>query len=161
MSVVLVWAVFQSPGIDYRMVAAGALLPLVEVVADRIVILHTLLGPILAMTIVMFATVGRRLVRRRWLGVPIGLFLHLALDGSFSNADSFWWPFLGFDLEGQAPPELGRGLGLLLLMEAAGLVAIRWFVGRFGLLVPANRRGFLRTGHLPREAAGERPEPTC
>ncbi len=161
LSIIAVWAVFQSPGVDYRMVALGAVLPLIEVVFDRIMILHTLLGAILALTIVMFATVGRRLVRRRWLGLPIGLLLHLVLDGTFSDANLFWWPFLGLGLEGAGPPELDRGWGLLLGMEVVGLAALWWFAARFELLTARNRAGSLRTGQLPRETVGDRPEPTC
>ncbi|MCP5026609.1 MAG: hypothetical protein GY929_10025 [Actinomycetia bacterium] len=152
---------FQSPGVDYRMVALGAVLPLAEVLAGRVLILHTLAGAIVTLTVVMFSTVGRRLVRRRWLGLPIGLLVHLVLDGSFSDPSTFWWPLRGFDLAGQGPPELDRGLGLLLLMEAVGGAVIWWFTTRFELLAPEHRARFLRTGQLPRETVGDRPEPTC
>ena len=41
------------------------------------------------------ATRGRRLARRQWLGLPIGMYLHLVLDLSWTRSQTFWWPFLG------------------------------------------------------------------
>ena len=148
LSVALVWIVFQSPALDVRFVAAGSLLPLLDAVTGGAWILHTLVGCVAVLAGVMLATRRRRLVRRRWLGLPIGLFLHLVLDGVWANADLFWWPFLGGDPFAAPVPELDRPLGVVLVMEAAGAVALWWIWRAFGLADPDRRRQLLATGRL-------------
>ncbi len=149
-AVAIVWLVFRSPMADHRMVAVGALLPLVEALTGGPKVLHTLLGAVVALGVVMGLTRGRRLVRRRWLGVPIGLFLHLVLDGTFTRSELFWWPFLGLDLPTGGLLELGRPLPVILLLEALGAVACWWCYRAFGLDDPARREVFLRTGQIDR-----------
>jgi hypothetical protein len=149
-SVAIVWLVFRSPALDYRVVAAGALLPLLEAATGGPRVLHTLLGAVVALALVMVATRGRRLVRRRWLGLPIGLFLHLALDGAFTRAELFWWPFLGWSLGGGGLPELDRPLVVVVLLEVAGAAALWWCAQAFGLDDPARRQVMLRTGQVDR-----------
>jgi membrane-bound metal-dependent hydrolase YbcI (DUF457 family) len=149
MGIVVTWAVFQSPAIDYRMVALGAVLPVVEVPFGAGP-LHTLLGPTAVLTAVMLATRGRRLVRRRWLGLPIGMYLHLVLDLGWTRTETFWWPFLGRSFSPGAAPEVGRGwVGFAL--EAVGVAVGVWAYRRFGLDDPGRRSRFLRTGQLDRE----------
>ena len=143
----LVAEVFKSPMLDYRLVTVGALLPLLEVVAGRVVVLHTLLAPVVVLAVVMGATVGRRLLRRRLLGLPIGLFLHLVLDGTWASATLFWWPLFGWSLEGVELPEAGSP-GLRLLLEVAGLAIGAFAWRRYGLDDPVARRRLFRTGHL-------------
>lgn len=150
LSLAVVWSVFRSPALDYRMVALGSVLPLVEVVAGRPFVLHTLVGAVGALVIVMLATRRRRLARRRWLGLPIGLFLHLALDGVWSDRRLFWWPFGGWSLQGGAP-ESSRPLGLIILMELAGAGALVWWWRRWSLNDRSRRSEFLRTGRLGRD----------
>lgn len=143
----LVAEIFKSPMVDYRLVALGALLPLLEVVAGRAFVLHTLLAPVLALTVVMAATVGRRLVRRRLLGIPIGLFVHLVLDGTWASAQLFWWPLFGSSLgEVDLPESASPGLRLLLEVVGIAIAAVAW--RRYGLADPAARNRLLRTGHL-------------
>lgn len=149
-AVAIVWMVFRSPMADHRMVAVGALLPLVEALTGGPRVLHTLLGAVGALGLVMAVTRGRRLVRRRWLGIPIGLFLHLVLDGAFTRAELFWWPFLGLDLGGGGLPELDRPLVVILLLEALGAAACWWCYQAFGLSDPARRTRFWRTGQIDR-----------
>src|SRR5262245_28306586 len=108
-SFVIVWAVFRSPALDYRLVMLGAVLPVGEAAIGGPWLLHTLVGGVALLAIVMLATRGRRLVRRRWIGLPIGVLLHLALDGTFMRADLFWWPFLGEALGSDGVPEWERG----------------------------------------------------
>ena len=74
--------VFDSPAVDYRFVAAGGVLPLLEAITGRPYILHTLLGSVALMTLVMAVTVGRRILRRRLLGIPIGTFVFLVASTS-------------------------------------------------------------------------------
>jgi hypothetical protein len=153
LSLVLVTIVFSSPALDYRVVMLGSVLPLVDGVSGGAWVLHTLLGSVLALALVMVATRGRRLVRRRWLGIPIGMFVHLVLDGVWASTHLFWWPAFGAGFEGESLPETTRG-GLVVVMELVGLAVLVWGARRFGLFDPASRRRFLQTGQLPREAVG-------
>lgn len=147
-SVAIVWVIFRSPAIDYRVVALGAVLGLVEIPWGTGP-LNTLLGSAVALTVVMLATMGRRLVRRRWLGIPIGMFLHLVLNGSWANERVFWWPLGGWSFPDVRSPVLERGI-VSVLMELGGLLVALWLWNEFGLDDP-NRRSLLwRTGQLDR-----------
>ena len=130
-SLVAVWAVFRSPALDHRLVALGAALPLVEVVAGRPLVLHTLAGAVVVLVVVMAATRRRRLARRRWLGLPIGLFLHLVLDGAWSDRRLFWWPFDGVAFADRPLPELDRPLVALVVQELIGVAALVWWWRRW------------------------------
>ncbi len=152
LSVVLTWAVFQSPAIDYRFVALGSVLPVLEVPFGAGP-LHSLLAPTVVLAVVMAATVRRRLVRRRWLGLPIGMYMHLVLDLAFALTATFWWPFLGWSFTDGSAPELDRGVWTLF-MELTGLAAGWWAWKRFGLDDPERRSRFLRTGQLDRSVMG-------
>ncbi len=136
LSFAAVLIVFSSPALDYRLVMAGAALPTAEGLIGGPWVLHTLLAPVVVMTAVMLLTQNRRLVRRQWLGLPIGLFMHLVLDGTWANAELFWWPFLGASdvLGGSAVPEFQRSLPVLVAMEVIGLVVLWFFVQRLDLL---------------------------
>lgn len=152
-SIVIVWLVFRSPALDYRLVVLGAVAPVGEVLAGGAWVLHTLVGAVAALALVMLATRQRRLVRRRWIGLPIGLLLHLALDGIWAEAEVFWWPFLGWQLGEVGVPEASRGLVPVVVLEVAGAAALVWCWVSFGLGDPLRRRQFLRTGQLPRDLA--------
>lgn len=150
-AVLAVLFVFDSPAIDYRYVALGGVLPLAEAVTGRPLILHTLLGSVALMTLVMAVTVGRRILRRRLLGIPIGTFVFLVVAGTWTRAELFWWPVLGLDGLGEAPlPEFDRAPVVLVLLELAGIAAIVWLVRRFELARPDHRTELVRTGRLPR-----------
>lgn len=146
---VLVVAVFQSPALDYRLVMLGTVVPLLDAATGGPWVLHSLLASVLALAIVMIATQRRRLVRRRWLGLPIGMFIHLVLDGAWANTHVFWWPAFGSSFGHDRLPEVDRG-ALSLLMEVVGVVALGYAWNRFGLRDAAARTRFLRTGQLPR-----------
>jgi len=152
MSFVLVWLVFRSPMVDYRLVVLGALLPLVELPIGEPRLLHSLTGSVALLGLAMVATPRRRLVQRRLVAIPIGVFLHLVLDGAWANTKAFWWPFSGLDWSHEALPELARG-GFDVVLEIAGGVALWWCWQRFGLADPARRDRFLRTGQLDRAVA--------
>lgn len=145
-SVLLVLLVFQSPAIDYRMVALGSVLPVAELVFGGPRLLHTLLGAVLVLAVVMAATRRRRLLRRQLLGIPIGLFLHLVLDGVWIRSSLFWWPFRGFAFEGRLP-EVSRGLWSVAL-ELVGAAILVFLWRSCGLADAARRERFLKTGQL-------------
>ncbi len=152
LSVVLTWAVFQSPALDYRLVALGAVLPVIEIPFGAGP-MHSLLFPTLVLAVVMLATSKRRLVRRRWLGLPIGLYLHIVLDFAWTRTETFWWPFLGLDFSPGSAPELSRGL-LSLVLDVIGLAVGWWAYRRFGLDDAERRSRFVRTGQLDRSIMG-------
>jgi hypothetical protein len=143
-----VWLVFQSPALDVRIVAIGALVPWMDAVTGGTWLLHTLVGSVALLAIVMLATRRRRVLRRRLLGIPIGTFLHLVLDGAWADAELFWWPFLGADALGEELPELARAAGTVVAMELAGVAAALWTWRAFGLGDPARRSALVRTGRL-------------
>lgn len=149
-SILLVWAVFRSPGADYRTVALGALLPLVEVPFGGPRLLHSLAGAALLMALVMVGLRGRRVAQRRLLGVPIGVLLHQLLDGAWADTHGFWWPFLGTSWSTSELPELGRG-GFGLVLEVAGAAACWWGWRRFRLDEPDRRQLFVQTGRVGRD----------
>lgn len=148
MSLVLVAHVFDSPGLDYRLVVLGAVLPVGEGILGGPWLLHTL--PFCAAVLfgVMVVARGKRLVQRRWLGVPIGLFAHLVLDGTWARTKVFWWPFAGSDaLGGSSVPEFGRWPGGLAF-ELVGLLVGLWAWRRYGLSDPSRRDALVRDGRL-------------
>jgi hypothetical protein len=145
--------VFRSPALDYRFVIAGALLPLIDVVSPAPPILHPLLAPVLVLGIVMAATRHHRLVRRRWLGLPIGMFMHLVLDGTWTSTELFWWPAFGVTLPEIALPTFGQGV-TGLVMEMVGLAVLVWSWKRFGLDDPGRRQVFFSDGRLDRDLVG-------
>jgi hypothetical protein len=147
LSVLVVYFVFQSTGIDYRLVVAGSLLPLVvDLPFLGLSYGHTLLGSVVLLVAVMVLTTGRpRLVRRRLLCLPIGAFCGLVLSGAWANTDVFWWPFTGASLPDGA---LLPAPGIVVLEELAGLAACAWIVYRFGLADRGRRDEFLRSGRL-------------
>lgn len=147
-----VWAVFDSPALDYRFVIVGAVLPVAEVVLGQPGPLHSLVTAVVVLALVMLVTQGRRLLRRRLLGIPIGLFAHLVFSGSWTDTDAFWWPLTGLTLSDAQPPEVARG-ALSVLLEVVGIGLLLWWVRRVGLDDPDARQEFRRTGRLPRAAA--------
>ncbi len=154
--VVVVACVFDSSGIDYRVVTAGSVLPLAENLTGSPWVLHTLAGSALALAAVMAATAGRgrRLSRRRWIGLPIGTLVFLAASGSWSRTSLFWWPLAGGGGVGHGPaPELDRAPAVIITLELLGLAGLIWAARRFGLSDPGRRRALLRTGRLTRPAA--------
>lgn len=154
-SFAFVWLVFRSPALDYRLVMLGSILPVGEVVLGGPRLLHTLLAAVALLAIVMLATQQRRLARRRLIGLPIGILVHLVLDGIWARSEVFWWPFFGSGFGNGGLPELDRPAGVIILMELVGLASLVWCWRQFGFSDPATRGLFVRTGHLDRKAVGE------
>ena len=149
-SILIVWAVFGSPAADYRLVALGSVLPLLELPFGEPRLLHSVTGSAVVLVVVMVGARGRRLVQRQLLGIPIGMLLHLVLDGAWTDDHAFWWPFLGWSWSTSDLPELGRG-GLSVVLEVLGIAACAWAYRRFRLEEPERRAEFLRTGRIGRD----------
>ncbi|MDH3705997.1 MAG: hypothetical protein OES57_08005 [Acidimicrobiia bacterium] len=145
--------VFSSPAVDHRLVMAGAVVPVIEWGWGPL-LLHTLVFSVALMALVMLGLRGRRLAQRQWLALPIGLFAHLVLDGTWADRELFWWPLFGTDVASAGIPESTRGVGVLVAMELAGLAALIWAVRRYQLTDADRRRQFVRTGRLDRALVG-------
>jgi hypothetical protein len=113
-AVASVWSVFRDPKFAYRWVIVGALIPVFSVV--------TVVG---VLTAVMLLTIGRKAVRKNYLALTIGLFMHLVFDGAFLNTKMFWWPLAGFTTNGYSMPLIERGL-LKIPFEIVGVALILW-----------------------------------
>lgn len=159
LSFVLVAWIFASPAIDYRLVMAGAVVPVIEMVLGGPWVLHTLLAPVVVMTAVMLIFRGRRLVQRRWLGIAIGLFLYLVLDGAWARTTLFWWPLFGLEADpGDIPT--WESVPTLVVMELVGALALLWAVKRYRLDRDPERKLFLTQGRLSRTVMAD-PPGTC
>lgn len=148
--VLVVMFVFRSSGVDYRVVAAGSILPLAENLTGSPWVMHTLTGSVVLLLLVMLATAGkgRRLARRRWLGLPIATFIFLASSGAWHNTNLFWWPFTGISIGSGVPPEFERPIALLACLEVIGCVGLV-LVGRKCDITNSDRLlELLKTGRL-------------
>jgi len=151
-AVLVVLFVFDSPAADYRFVALGAVLPLVEAISGRPLVLHTLLGSVGLLSLVMMATPGRRILRRQLLGMPIGSFVFLVVSGAWTRTGLFWWPMAGVDEIARGPlPEFDRPFALLVVMEILGVGSMLWLISRLRLRELENRRRLIHTGRFPKE----------
>ena len=147
-TVFAIWNVFQSNGLDTRLLALGGLMPLlVDLPFGAQRFGHSLLAPVGALVVVMLITIGRgsRLRRRRIIGLPIGWMCGTALSGAFANQNVFWWPAFGVSVPRVhlLPP-----LGIAVALESVGAMLAWWCVIRFGLRDAARRQDFLRTGRV-------------
>ena len=113
-SVASVWSVFRDPKFAYRWVIVGALVPMFSVV--------TVVG---VLTAVMLLTIGKKAVRKNFLALTIGLFLHLVFDGAFLNTEMFWWPLAGLSIDWYEIPLVERGF-LNIPFEIVGVGLILW-----------------------------------
>ncbi len=149
-ALVLAWAIFRDPALDYRLLVVGVLLPdLVDAPFGGARVAHTLVASVAVLVVVMLATRGHRDARRRLLALPIGMFLHLLVDGMWARTATFWWPAFGWDLDGGLPA-LDAAPAVIVVKELVGAVALGWWCHRVGLGDKAVRSQLLRTGRLPR-----------
>ena len=147
-AVLSVWFVFHDSRFDNRALIAGVLIPdVIDGVWGGARASHSVLGSVTVLVIVMFATIGRRPVRRRLLALPIGMFLHLIFDGAFANTNVFWWPVTGLSFDGARLPIVERGI-MNIVLEAIGVLLCVFAWRRFGLADPQRRREFVSTGSL-------------
>jgi len=147
LSVLLVEVVFRSRGIDMRLVALGAMAPvLVDLPLGRLAYGHALVVSVAVLLAVMVGTVGRaRLLRRRLVCFPIGMLCGVAVSPAFLHDAVLLWPFLG-------PMPTGVGLAgplpLVVLQEAVGGAVLVGLARRHRLSERDRRVRLWRTGRL-------------
>lgn len=146
-SVLTIGSVFRDPRFDYRLLALGSVLPLLDGVTGGAWVLHSLVFSVVLLIVLMLATSGRRPIRRMLLGLPIGMILHLVFDGAWGDTEVFWWPFFGWSFDGADLPELARGWWSVAL-EAAGVVLGVRLWRRNAFADRERRRAFVRDGRL-------------
>ena len=149
-SILIVWLVFRSPAADYRLVALGSLIPLIEIAFGQPRLFHSLTGAAVLLAAVMVGARGHRLVQRALLAVPIGVLLHLVLDGAWTDTHAFWWPLFGWSWSDAELPELGRG-AFNVVLEVVGVLACWYAYRRFRLHEPDRRSHFVQTGRVGRD----------
>ena len=149
-SILIVWLVFRSPAADYRLVALGSLIPLIEIAFGQPRLFHSVTGAALLLAAVMVGARGHRLVQRALLALPIGMLLHLVLDGAWTDTHAFWWPLFGWSWSDAELPEVGRG-AFNLVLEALGALACLYAYRRFRLHEPDRRSLFVQTGRVGRD----------
>jgi hypothetical protein len=165
-AVAIVRYAFRDPNMDLRFVALGAILPnLIDKPIGSLlfydhfrngrIVAHAFVFAAALLALVVLSTRRGSTFRRAWVGFAVGVFLHLLLDGHFTEPESFWWPFFGFEfpqLEGQRLGELIRhGLTdpLVVALEGVGLAYLIYLYRSAGLGDPQRRSRFLHDGRIP------------
>lgn len=161
--------IFRDPKVDIRFLAVGALLPDVidlpvgtVLLADRYstgeLWFHSLLVPTLVVVVVLaFTRRGRR--RRGWMALAVGMFFHLLVDGMWTSAETFFWPFFGLGFPTGPTPywdgAWARALGdpIRWVLEGIGLVYLITLWRRSGLSQPGNLQLLAKQGRLPEVSA--------
>ncbi len=146
-----VWIVLHDRTFDYRLLAAGALLPdVIDGISGGVGVMHSVVTSIGLLVAVMLVTFGRRPIRRQLLAIPFGTFLHLVFDGAFNDTKVFWWPIAGRAVDGRSLPSIERGgVSVVLELLGAGSCGGGGSDLPFGCLPTASRS--VRNGHLPND----------
>lgn len=133
-SLALVWFVFRDAHFPFGWVVAGALAPDVAgSISGAVAPTHSLVSVVGYLTLAMFATIGKRPLRKKTLAVAFGLFIHLVADFVFTMDEVFWWPLYGTSVEQSRVPSFDRALSVNLLLEAVGAILIVWFLRRLAV----------------------------
>jgi len=141
--------IFRSPFLDYRLLALGALLPLVETTAGFQWLLHTLFFGVFVLSSIMFLGKGNRKIQQKLLPLPIGLLTHLVLDGTWTETEIFWWPVTGRDLLGAEVSRLEFSfMPIGMILEIFGIIIAVWGWRKFELNKQVNLKAFMKKGYL-------------
>lgn len=156
--------IFRDPRVDVRFLVLGAILPdLIDLPLGTIVLadrysngelwFHTLLAPTAIVVAVLLLTRrGRR--RRAWMALAVGMMFHLLLDGMWTSAETFFWPFFGLSFPAGPQPYWSgvwaRALAdpMRWISEAIGFLYLVFVWRRSGLGDPTRRRRLLAEGRL-------------
>ena len=157
--------VFRDPAMDLRWVLVGSVLPdlmdkpIGSVFFNDQLETHRLLGhalvfPVLALFAVLGLTRRGTAIRKGLIGVVIGVFVHLILDGAWIDPEAFLWPFFGLDFPPVADSSIGPLLSRMLsdplvwAGEAVGLAYLAYLWRRY-LTEPGAVPRFLQDGRIP------------
>ena len=94
-----------------------------------------------------------------------GVLFHLLLDGMWTDAEKFFWPFFGLDFEAGAEPfwaqawDRARSDAWRWIAEAAGIAYLAWLWRWAGLGEAGRRRSFFQTGVLEHAAPSGEARP--
>lgn len=147
-SALITYYIFNSKGIDYRMVALGSLLPIsIDLAIGHPSLGHSFLFPVAALILIMLITIGRsRMLRRQLLCIVIGIFLALVLEGSFLHEQMWWWPSqLRANEESLA---LFPSTLIWIVRDAIGLIALYVLFSIGELYKKEKRSEFFSTGRI-------------
>lgn len=145
---ITVWFIFRDERFDYRILALGALIPdVVDLPTGGAWVMHSIVTSVLVLGCVMAVFRRGSSRRRRWLALPIGMFLHLVFDGVFNNTSLFWWPLFGFDIGSVNVPSLDR-MQLNIALEIIGVLMLWWLWNKNSLSNSDVRQQFIRIGRL-------------
>jgi len=107
-TLLIVRYVFRDPNMDLRWILAGSLLPDVidkpigsilwnETFGTHRLFAHALVFPVVLLALTMAVTRRGTTSRQAAIGVVIGCFIHLLLDGVWTSPDAFLWPLFGLE----------------------------------------------------------------
>lgn len=157
-TVLIVRYVFRDPEMDLRWVLAGSILPDVidkpigsvffhDIFGTHRLFAHSIIFPMVGFAVVLIATRRGSGLRLGFLGLMIGVFVHLLLDAAWATPEAFWWPLFGWEfpkvLDADLLSLLGRMVSepLVWVGEAAG-AAYLIFLWRRYLTAKGHLRAF-------------------
>ncbi len=114
---------------------------------------HTLLFAVVVLFAVMALTRRGSTTRKRWMALPIGVFLHLLLDMPL-DAETLWWPVLGLEFPSFAKGAFVDLVAYLLRspwVVTEELLGLGYLIGLYRkhrLGEPERRRELVDTGRL-------------
>jgi len=161
---------FRDDRMDLRMLLLGALLPdLVDtpiglLFYDRFggvrLFTHGLILAAAVMVAVVLST-RRGRPRKLWMPLAIGLLFHILLDAMWFDAETLWWPLLGWSFTPAGPEGVSAYLTEILtdwrtwFAEVAGLVYLIYLWRAARLSDPEVRRRFITNGRVDVPIEGE------
>lgn len=157
--------VFRDPAMDLRWVLVGSLLPDVidkpigsiffhDTFGNHRIFAHALVFPVTLLLVVMLVTRRGTAMRRGAIGLVIGCFIHLVLDGVWTSPDGFLWPFFGLEFPRVAGSDFYALVAEMVRSpfvwagEAAGIAYLVVLWRRY-LTEPGALRRFASDGRIP------------
>ncbi len=170
LTLLIVRYVFRDPKMDLRWVLFGSVLPDLidkpigsllfhDVFGTHRLFAHAVVFPVVLLAIVMLATRRGTTGRKAAIAVVIGCFVHLLLDGVWTNPEAFLWPLFGIEFPEVAGSAFFTLIGNMMRSpfmwagEAVGL-AYLVFLWRRYLDEPGDLRRFAGDGRIAMREAG-------
>ena len=148
---------------DLRLLLLGALIPDLldtpiglalygRLGSVRLVTHSLLLAAVVMVGVVLSTRRGRP--RKMWMPLAVGLLFHLVLDAMWLDAETMWWPLLGWGFTPAGPETVSGYLSALgsdwrmWLGEVVGLVYLLYLWRAAALSDSENRKLLLTTGRI-------------